>query len=70
MLHPLAANILSTLYLAVRPTQLKTVLAVLLLLWASATCLAQKVALVLSGGGAKGIAHVGVLKALEENNIP
>ncbi|WP_157493894.1 patatin-like phospholipase family protein [Fulvivirga imtechensis] len=30
----------------------------------------QKVALVLSGGGAKGIAHVGVLKALEENNIP
>ena len=32
--------------------------------------LAQKVALVLSGGGAKGIAHIGVLKALEENNIP
>ena len=30
----------------------------------------QKVALVLSGGGAKGIAHVGVLKALEEHNIP
>jgi len=24
----------------------------------------------LSGGGAKGIAHIGVLKALEENNIP
>ncbi|MEQ6121327.1 patatin-like phospholipase family protein [Reichenbachiella sp. MALMAid0571] len=31
---------------------------------------AQKVALVLSGGGAKGLAHVGALKALEENNIP
>ncbi len=31
---------------------------------------AQKVAVVLSGGGAKGIAHVGVLKALEEHNIP
>jgi len=31
---------------------------------------AQKVGLVLSGGGAKGIAHVGVLKALEENEIP
>ncbi len=30
----------------------------------------QKVGLVLSGGGAKGIAHVGVLKALEENEIP
>lgn len=30
----------------------------------------QKVGIVLSGGGAKGIAHVGVLKALEENEIP
>ncbi|MEQ8531583.1 MAG: patatin-like phospholipase family protein, partial [Imperialibacter sp.] len=27
-------------------------------------------ALVLSGGGAKGLAHAGVIKALEENNIP
>ncbi|MDR3351157.1 MAG: patatin-like phospholipase family protein [Prevotellaceae bacterium] len=31
---------------------------------------AQEVGLVLSGGGAKGLAHIGVLKALEENNIP
>jgi NTE family protein len=30
----------------------------------------QKVGLVLSGGAAKGIAHIGVLKALEENEIP
>lgn len=30
----------------------------------------EKVGLVLSGGAAKGIAHVGVLKALEENDIP
>ncbi|MCD6112498.1 MAG: patatin-like phospholipase family protein [Bacteroidales bacterium] len=30
---------------------------------------AQKVALVLSGGGAKGIAHIGVIKALEQNGI-
>jgi NTE family protein len=30
----------------------------------------QKVGLVLSGGGAKGLAHVGVIRALEENNIP
>ncbi len=29
-----------------------------------------KVALVLSGGGAKGAAHVGVIKVLEENGIP
>ena len=31
---------------------------------------AQKVALVLSGGGAKGTAHIGVIKALEEAGIP
>ncbi|MFA5646783.1 MAG: patatin-like phospholipase family protein [Bacteroidales bacterium] len=31
---------------------------------------AQKVGLVLSGGGAKGLAHVGVIQALEENGIP
>ena len=31
---------------------------------------AQTVGVVLSGGGAKGLAHVGLLKALEENNIP
>lgn len=30
----------------------------------------QTVGLVLSGGGAKGVAHVGVIKALEENGIP
>jgi NTE family protein len=29
----------------------------------------QRVGLVLSGGGAKGIAHIGVIQALEENNI-
>src|SRR6185369_14319450 len=31
---------------------------------------AQKVGLVLSGGGARGLAHIGVIKALEENHIP
>ncbi|MDR2448418.1 MAG: patatin-like phospholipase family protein [Prevotellaceae bacterium] len=30
----------------------------------------QRVGLVLSGGGAKGMAHIGVIKALEENGIP
>lgn len=34
------------------------------------TSYAQKVGVVLSGGAAKGLAHVGVLKALEENEIP
>ena len=31
---------------------------------------AQKVGLVLSGGGAKGMTHIGIIRALEENNIP
>lgn len=31
---------------------------------------AEKIGLVLSGGGARGIAHVGMIKALEENDIP
>lgn len=31
---------------------------------------AQSVGVVFSGGGAKGLYHIGILKALEENNIP
>jgi NTE family protein len=42
----------------------------LLLIVSSAVLKAQKVGLVLSGGGASGLCHIGVLKALEENNIP
>lgn len=53
----------------------------LLYILAVATCLSsamagepgeprQSVGLVLSGGGAKGIAHIGVIQALEENDIP
>lgn len=30
----------------------------------------QKIGLVLSGGGAKGAVHIGLIKALEENNVP
>jgi len=37
---------------------------------ATSVSYSQKVAVVLSGGGAKGLAHIGVLKALEENEIP
>jgi NTE family protein len=47
----------------------RTALIAFCLLMAISTS-AQKVGLVLSGGAAKGIAHVGVLKALEENEIP
>jgi NTE family protein len=42
----------------------------LLLLSCGATLSAQKVGLVLSGGGARGLAHVGALLALEEAGIP
>lgn len=45
-------------------------IALLLLLSLSAFAQRPKVGVVLSGGGAKGAAHVGVLKVLEENNIP
>ena len=45
-----------------------TLLLSLLLLASSSQ--AQRVGLVLSGGGAVGLTHIGVMKALEENGIP
>ncbi|MEL5995877.1 patatin-like phospholipase family protein [Hymenobacter segetis] len=45
-------------------------LALLLAAFSIFTASAQKVGLVLSGGGAKGLAHVGVLRQLERNHIP
>lgn len=48
----------------------KILLPLLILLIASNLAMSQKVALVLSGGGAKGLAHVGLIRALEENDIP
>ena len=58
-----------------RTRPLKTLVILLLCLLAPASLLAQereraRVGLVLSGGGAKGMAHVGVLRVLEEMNIP
>ncbi len=32
--------------------------------------ISQSVGLVLSGGGAKGLAHIGLIRVLEENNVP
>jgi NTE family protein len=46
------------------------VIILIFFLFIKSFCYAQKVGLVLSGGAAKGFAHVGVLKALEENEIP
>ena len=45
---------------------LSTLLALLLLI---GTASAQSVGLVQSGGGAKGITYVGIIQALEENDI-
>ena len=47
----------------------KYIIAFLLFL-APYVLVSQSVALVLSGGGAKAFSHIGVLRALEENNIP
>ena len=44
-----------------------TILSMLILLCSLS---AQSVGLVLSGGGAKGITHIGIIQALEENGIP
>ncbi len=50
---------------------MKTYLTLLMLcLSLTLTCRAERVGIVLSGGGAKGIAHVAFLKALEDNDIP
>lgn len=49
---------------------MKKILAILILLLGNLTIYCQSVGLVLSGGGAKGLAHIGVIKALEENEIP
>lgn len=48
----------------------KNILALLIISGVYSVCLGQKVGLVLSGGGARGLAHIGVIKLLEENNIP
>jgi len=46
------------------------VLVVFILLLLSPAVFSQKVGLVLSGGGAKGATHIGVIRALEEEGIP
>ncbi len=47
-----------------------TQILILIFLFFSNLLYPQKVGVVLSGGGAKGLAHIGVLKALEESGIP
>ena len=50
--------------------RLRFILSLCLVAVATVTLHAQKVGLVLSGGGAKGLTHIGIIRALEENNIP
>jgi NTE family protein len=49
---------------------LKKILCLVLTFSVMLPAVAQRVGVVLSGGGAKGLAHVGVLKQLEANGIP
>ena len=47
-----------------------SLLLICLLAWPGMAGERKKVAVVLGGGGAKGVAHIGVLKVLEEAGIP
>ena len=49
---------------------LRTLTIILISSCLSTQALGQKVGVVLSGGGATGFAHIGVLKCLEDHNIP
>lgn len=49
---------------------IRSLLVITLIIFAVVHGNAQSVGLVLSGGGAKGMAHIGVIRVLEENNIP
>ena len=48
----------------------KRIIVLFCLLFCFLSAYPQKVGLVLSGGGAKGAVHLGIIKALEENDIP
>ena len=51
-------------------TKIRSYLLLFALLLCATLTPAQRVAVVFSGGGARGLVHLGVLKALEENSIP
>ncbi len=54
----------------IRPRQILFTILVSLAILLPSAIFSQKVALVLSGGGARGAAHIGVIRALEEHQIP
>lgn len=49
---------------------MKRFLIIIVLIFTLGSASAQRVGVVLSGGGARGLYHVGILKALEDNNVP
>lgn len=49
---------------------IRHILLILIFIAYTSSAFSQKIALVLSGGGAKAFAHIGVIRALEENEIP
>lgn len=51
-------------------SSIKLYLSAILILVSTTLATAQKVGLVLSGGGASAMSHIGVIKALEEHHIP
>lgn len=51
-------------------TRMKQFFMFFLILMTALPLWSQKVGLVLGGGGAKGMAHIGVIKVLEDHNIP
>ena len=51
-------------------SKIKNITSIIFILLIAIHAIGQRVGVVLSGGGAKGVTHIGVLKALEENNIP
>ncbi len=53
-----------------RPPPMQRSLIALALVLTGMGAQGQRVGLVLSGGGASGMAHIGVMKALEENGVP
>ncbi len=50
--------------------KIKYIASIFFIVLVATPTICQRVGVVLSGGGAKGVTHIGVLKALEENNIP
>ena len=59
-----------TINIELRILLLRFIILIILFTLCPIYCVSRRVGLVLSGGSAKGVAHIGVIKALEEKGIP